>query len=283
MKRIYFLIVVTSVFLASCNSKTQENITPKGKLYIIGGGERPYEMVKQMIDLSGVKDGKYIVVLPMASSVPDSSAIWCMDQFKNNGISNITSFNFRKGEEISQSKIDSLENAGMIYIGGGDQSVFMGIVLNTPIYTAIHNAYKNGAVIAGTSAGAAVMSKKMITGNQLRHPKDELYKHIEPNNIEIAEGLGLLEGAIIDQHFVKRARLNRLISAAIENTNELCIGIDESTAILVSGDSATVCGGSQVIVIDASKAITEQTDSLLKAQNIKLDVLFKGDKFKLKK
>jgi cyanophycinase len=70
---------------------------------------------------------------------------------------------------------------------------------------------------------------------------------------------------------------------AIENPNELCIGIDESTAILVSGDSATVCGGSQVLVIDASKAITGQTDSLLKAQTLKLDVFSKGDRFSLKK
>jgi len=236
-----------------------------------------------MIDLSGVKDGKYIIVLPMASSVPDSSAMWCMDQFKNNGITNITSYNFKKGEPVPQLKIDSLENAGMIYIGGGDQTVFMSIVYNTPIYSAIHNTYKKGAVIASTSAGATVMSKKMITGNQLRHPDEERYGHIEPLNIEIAEGLGLLESAIIDQHFVKRARLNRLVSVAIENPNELCIGIDESTAILVSGDSATVCGCSQVILIDASKSITGQTDSLLKAKNIKLDVLFKGDKFKLKK
>ncbi len=66
------------------------------------------------------------------------------------------------------------------------------------------------------------------------------YRSIEANNDEISRGLGLLEHAIIDQHFIKRMRMNHLIAAAIENPEELLIGIDESTAILVDGDVAHV-------------------------------------------
>lgn len=109
----------------------------------------------------------------------------------------------------------------------------------------------------------------------------EGYRTIEPNNIEVTKGLGLLETAIIDQHFIWRSRMNRLISVAIENPNELAIGIDESSAILVEGNSATVFGVSQVLVLNASKAKIIQTDSLLGAQNIRMDVYLPGQKFSL--
>lgn len=279
------LIFIALIICACSYPNKTENFAnkPKGLLYIIGGGEKDDEMVQQMIDISGAKTGKYIIVLPMASSEPDSASYYAHKQFLKLGATNIKTFNFTKGGNIPQSRIDSMINAGMIYICGGDQSVFMDVVLNTPIYTAIHDAYNKGAMIAGTSAGAAVMSKKMITGNQIRYPKAERYSTIVTNNIEVKEGLGLLQDAIIDQHFIVRARLNRLVSVCIENPKELCVGIDESTAILVKGDSATVCGVSQVLVLDGQNAEVGVTDTLLKAQNIKLNVLLKGEKFRINK
>jgi cyanophycinase len=278
----FLFSLIAAIVIIGC-SKHPEKIGPKGKLYIIGGGEHPKEMIKQLVDLSGVKAGEYIVILPMASSIPDSSAIDQIKEFKENGVTNITYFNFKKGDNIPQTRLDSIINSGMIYITGGDQSVFMDVVLNTPIYKAIHEAYSNGTVIAGTSAGAAVMSKKMITGNQLRYPKAERFGSIVSNNIEVREGLGMLDMAIIDQHFVKRARLNRLVSVCIENPKELCVGIDESTAILVQGDSAKVYGASQVIVLSALTAQLTSADTLLKAKNIALNIYSKGDSFLLKK
>ncbi|HPE16988.1 MAG TPA: cyanophycinase, partial [Tenuifilaceae bacterium] len=232
-----------------------------------------------LVALSGVNEGKYIVVLPFASEDVDTAAYYAMRQFKNVGVKNITWFDFRKGKPMAQQKIDSIVNAGMIYISGGDQNRFMDIAQGTPLFDALHAAYQKGAVIAGTSAGAAVQSKKMITGNQLINPNMEGYRTIQPKNIEITEGLGLLETAIIDQHFIWRSRMNRLISVAIENPNELAIGIDESTAILVEGDSATVFGVSQVLVLNAMYASISQTDSLLGAQNIRMDVFLPGQKF----
>lgn len=259
----------------------EQDSSPKGKLYIIGGGKRPPEMVKQLIELSGVGQGKYIVVLPMSSEDVDTAAYWAMKQFKDLGITNITWFDFNEGEPFEKHKLDSIINAGMIYISGGDQNRFMKIALGSPLVDAIHQAYKNGSVIAGTSAGAAVQSKKMITGNQLKNPNMKGYKTIQPNNIEIAEGLGLLSSAIIDQHFIWRERNNRLISVAIENPNELAIGIDESTAILVEGNMATVYGISQVLVLNASRASITVTDSLLGANNVKMDLYVPGQSFKL--
>ena len=274
------LALTLSLLFTSCKENATENTNhAQGKLYIIGGGKRPPEMIKQLIELSGVNEGKYIVVLPFASEDVDTAAYYAMRQFKNVGVKNITWFDFRKGEPMAQQKIDSIVNAGMIYISGGDQNRFMDIARGTPLYEALHAAYQKGVVIAGTSAGAAVQSKKMITGNQLKNPEMEGYRTIQPNNIEITEGLGLLETAIIDQHFIWRSRMNRLISVAIENPNELAIGIDESTAILVEGDSATVFGVSQVLVLNALKANISQTDSLLAAQNMRMDVFLPGQKF----
>src|SRR5690606_26810252 len=97
----------------------------------------------------------------------------------------------------------SITNAKMIYISGGDQNRFMDIIAGTAIEKAIHQSYANGNLIAGTSAGAAVMSKLMITGEELKHPNASL-RNIESDNIEIGTGLGMLNQVIIDQHFVKR-------------------------------------------------------------------------------
>jgi cyanophycinase len=284
MKKLLQIIAValSSLLLISCvGQKLEKGELPLGKLYIIGGGKRPVEMVQQMIDLSGVEQGKYIVVLPMASTEPDTAAYWAQKQFKDLGVTNITAFNFVKDGLVPQSRIDSIINAGMVYISGGDQNLFMEIVRGTPIIDAIQKAYQGGAVIAGTSAGAAVQSRKMITGKQLLQPDMLGYKTIQPNNIETAEGLGLIETVIIDQHFIWRERLNRLIAVCIENPNQLAIGIDESTAILVEGDKATVYGISQVLVLNAQNASISISDSLLGANNVRMDLYLPGQSFSI--
>src|SRR5690606_18086656 len=104
----------------------------------------------------------------------------------------------------NKAKVDSIKNANLVYISGGDQNRFMNIVAGTDIEKAIHESYKKGHVIAGTSAGAAVMSKLMITGTELKHPEyASTFRNIEADNIEIKTGLGMLTTVVIDQHFVK--------------------------------------------------------------------------------
>lgn len=282
MKRNYFLLMLLLIIGNSCSKESSNTETPKGILYIIGGGKRPAAMVDEIIDISGLKNGGYLIVLPMASEEPDTASYYSIKQFKDRGINNAFAINFSKQDTACHEKLDSLRNAKLIYISGGDQNKFMDVVKNNTIHKAIVDAYNAGAVIAGTSAGAAVMSKKMITGNQLKDTSDKGYSTIHSENIEINEGLGLLSKAIVDQHFIKRERLNRLITVALENPSDLCIGIDESTAIMVTGDSARVCGISQVILIDASQASISKTDSIINGTNLKLDVLVPGQKFKFK-
>jgi cyanophycinase len=139
-------------------------------------------------------------------------------------------------------------------------------------------------VIAGTSAGAGVMSKKMITGNELRYPQyNETFKCIEGGNIEYADGLGLLKTAIIDQHFLKRSRYNRLITSVLENPDLPGIGIDESTAILVSGNNAEVVGDSQVIVFRNKSKSTKRQGNKMGANKIQLEIYLPGEKFSISK
>lgn len=257
--------------------------SPKGKLFIIGGGSRPDEMVRRIIDEAGLPDGGYGVILPMSSAEPDSSVYYARLQFLNQGYTDVVGLHFVKNERPSAAKLDSIRNAKLIYISGGDQNRFMDVVGGTGIEAAIHEAFSRGSLIAGTSAGAAVMSKVMITGNELKHPEySSTFRNIDADNIELGTGLGLLLGAVIDQHFVRRSRYNRLISAVIENPELKGIGIDESTAILVSGSNAEVVGVSQVIVLQNKNRDKVVRNGKLGADSLEMSILLPGDKFKIR-
>ena len=283
MKKVSILTIAVIAISLSCCIHKQDQGKSTGKLFIIGGGNRTDTMMNELVDLAGIRNEGYIYILPMASSVPDSSIIWAKEDFNVTGIKKVFGYNFLPGVNLPKAQLDSLRNAKLIYICGGDQSRFMSVVLNTPVMNAVHEAYKNGSVISGTSAGAAVMSIKMITGNQKKHKETESgFVSIESDNIEITQGLGFLTDIIIDQHFIKRQRLNRLVAAAIENPNELCVGIDESTAIIVDGDFATVTGIHQVIVIKNSAKVKNVKDGLLGTEGLQLSVYLPGQKFKLR-
>jgi cyanophycinase len=262
--------------------QVKEN-SPSGHLFIIGGGEKTDSLMKQLLKVSAIGKTDYVIILPMSSEEPDSSVFFAREDFASVGIRNVIGFNFLENGPMATSRLDSIRKAKLIFITGGDQSRFMKIVGKGPIYSAIHDAYKNGVTIAGTSAGAAVMSKKMITGNNLKHPDySGKFPTIEPGNIEMKEGLGLVENLIVDQHFIKRQRMNRLISVALENPEELCVGIDESTAIVVSGNSFTVVGENQVIVLRNPQKRNKIQHNLLGGRGLTLDVLLPGETCKIR-
>src|SRR6185295_8090341 len=179
--------------------------------------------------------------------------------------------------------LDSVKKAKLIFITGGDQSRFMNVVLHTPVYDAIHTAYNKGATVAGSSAGAAVMSKQMITGNQLIGDTSyyETFRKLQQNNLEIKEGLGLLDSAIIDQHFITRSRYNRLLTAIAKFPGFPCIGVDEATAIIVHGKKVTVTGESQVIVLSNPKNLVVK-NGLIKMNDLHFSIYTSGDTFMLK-
>lgn len=278
MKKI-FLMVWCLLLTVAVQAQDQN----KGSLFIIGGGDRSDALMQQMLDVAKLQPKDYIIVLPMSSEAPDAGFDFLTKQLKKMTPHQMRNFNFSKHDVNDKKWIDSLAGAKLIYILGGDQSRFMKVVSGTPVYTAIHKAYQNGAMIAGTSAGAAVMSKYMITGQQLL---DTVYKEtfnkLWDKNIEFAEGLGLLQHTIIDQHFLIRSRYNRLVSALAAHPDMICVGIDESTAIIVKGNKATVAGESQVIRLANPKNLQKTGKGLLKFNQADFGVFTAGDVIPIK-
>jgi cyanophycinase len=256
---------------------------PKGKLFIIGGGNRSDQLMQHVVDLAQFKKTDYIVVLPMSSEEPDSAYIYFRDQFQKLTPNPIVMLNFDKTTVQNPKLNDSLQKAKLIFISGGDQTRFMNVVANTPVYASIHKAFQNGSIIAGTSAGAAVMSEKMITGNQkLEKEYSGTFETIRYDNLETTPGLGLITTAIIDQHFLRRSRFNRLISAMVEFPHLTGIGIDESTAIIVDGNNVKIVGESEVIVMKKPKVIQKYpSNQLISLENMEMSVYVAGQQFSI--
>lgn len=279
-KNYFKIILIFVLFLFSTSIQAQN---PKGKLFIIGGGNRSDALMTQLISISDLEKKDFVVVLPMSSEEPDSAYIYFKEQFQKLTPHPIIMMNFDKNTANNKTLTDSLQKAKLIFISGGDQTRFMNVVHNTPIYTAIHKAYQNGNTIAGTSAGAAVMSEKMITGNQkLEKEYSGTFDNIRYDNLETTEGLGLITNAIIDQHFLKRSRYNRLISAMVEFPNLTGIGIDESTAIIVHNNEIEVAGESEVIVLKNPKGVQKTKNNLISIKGLDMSIYNAGQKFKVK-
>jgi cyanophycinase len=272
------------VFSAQVSFTQPPKKLPKGKLFIIGGGDRTPLLMQSLAKTANLGENDYAVVLPMSSGQPDSSFYYFKEDWHTVSDKPLRNFNYIKGTVISKQWLDSLVNAKLIFITGGDQARFMAVVKNTPVSNAIHKAYQNGATIAGTSAGAAVMSEYMITGRELTdtanyHPT---FRKLKAGNIELQPGLGLITTAIIDQHFIVRSRYNRLLSALTLYPALAGIGIDEETAIIVTGNKATVAGERQVIVMKHPIGIKVLHNNLLKFKNIEFGIYTQGDQFMIR-
>ncbi|MCF8307465.1 MAG: cyanophycinase [Bacteroidales bacterium] len=288
MKKTIYLFVLVLIGFTACKqgSETKQKDTipiqeqADGKLFIIGGGSQPPSLVKSMVEASGADTTGYAVILPMSSSVPDTSAYYAAKRFRKAGVDDIVTYNIQDASATSNARLDSLKSAQLIYMTGGDQRRFMDIVRGTKVQEAIRKAFLEGATVSGSSAGAAVMSKKMITGDEKKHPEyTGDFRTIEADNMIIKEGVGLLENMIVDQHFIRRMRTNRLLSVVIENPGYMGVGIDESTAILVQDNKAEVFGESQIIVISNPNGEVRQKDGLLAAEDLSLDVYVPGETF----
>lgn len=272
---VFFLLIAINTSYAQSHN---------GKLFIIGGGNRSDKLMSQLLSISSLEKKDYIVVLPMSSEEPDSAYVNFKEKVGKLTSNPIVMLNFNKQTATNKVLVDSLQKAKLIFISGGDQMRFMGVVNNTPLVKAIHQAYENGSTIAGTSAGAAVMCEHMITGNQkLEKDYKETFASIRYDNLETAKGLGLINNVIIDQHFLKRSRYNRLLSGLVEFPTHIGIGIDESTAIIVRNKEIEIAGESEVIVIQNPKGITKApTNNSIGIESLQMSIYYEGQKFKVK-
>lgn len=230
---------------------------PKGHLFIVGGGDWPDGMMGRFVDLAGRFGTGRIVILPMASSVPEESAAEETDEFKKLGAKDVVTVMLTREQALEAGSAALLDGAGGVFFSGGDQSRLTAVLLDTPVHKKLLDLYERGAVIGGTSAGAAVMSEVMITGDEVRKPEaGHEFETLQAANVVTARGFGFVAPrVVIDQHFVTRKRHNRLISLLAEHPDLLGVAIDESTAVLVRPDETfEVVGAKQVVVYDPAGA-----------------------------
>lgn len=249
-----------------------------GNLIIIGGAEDKTgecSILKAFVALSGSAAAK-LTIITTATENPIESGNQYKSVFTRLGAAetNILNINSRDDADLEKNAKLISESSG-IFFTGGDQLRITSILGGTGVYIALHKAYDSGAVIAGTSAGASAMSGTMIVDGNDNDPARKC-------TLKMAPGLGLLESALIDQHFHQRGRIGRLLCGVAENPSILGIGLDEDTAIRVYPDGHfEVIGSNSVTVVDGrhikSSNVSElKPDENLAIANIKLHVLPSG-------
>jgi cyanophycinase len=286
MAKILVLTLGISVLSAAGPGfQTDSRTPPRGTLLIVGGGSQPDELVARFIALAGGVGHTRIAVIPMASEEAQATGDEKVEDLKQRGADAFV-LNLTKAQAESDSAVHLLDRVTGIWFSGGDQARLTAVLLGTPTLTAIKARYEAGAVVGGTSAGAAIMSDSMITGNQYREPPDtngyygDDYPRVARHMTEVVQGFGFLHGAIVDQHFIRRERQNRLVSAILERPTLLGVGIDESTALEVGPDGRwRVLGASAVIIYDARGTRITRAGVPLGALDVKLHLLPAGSTY----
>jgi cyanophycinase len=266
-------------------SESPRTSAPRGTLLIVGGGTQPQELVKHFVDLAGGPGKARIAILPMATSAAAQAGAEKEAQLDSLGADSFV-LNFDRAHADDDSLVRKVRTATGIWFPGGDQSLLTAALGGSAVLRAIHERYDAGAVVGGTSAGAAVMSDSMITGNQY-YPglptavDSSSFTRIARRAIEIVPGLGFVHNAIVDQHFIRRQRENRLISVVLERPSLLGVGIDEGTALKVTPDGKwLVLGKSAVMILDARRARTNAAHApVLGATDIRMSLLPAGSTY----
>jgi cyanophycinase len=252
-------------------------------LIIIGGKEdRSADKVILGEVARRIGTGKLVVSTVAIPSDPDGLFEEYEKAFRALGVKHLYKLEINDREEAtSESKLRILDDATGVFFTGGDQMKITSQIGDTLIFRRLKEIYEEGGLIAGTSAGAAVMSETMlVTGG------DE-DSHVIGGSLRMAPGLGLIGDVIIDQHFMERGRLGRLLGAVAQNPKNLGIGIDEQTAIVVErGNGFYVLGSGAVYVIDGSEVTysniaEEDLNKTLSIYNVRMHMLSQGDRFDL--
>lgn len=256
-----------------------------GALVIVGGGPRPPEFRQRFVDLAGGAGRASIVVFAMASEEGAASGEEEAATLRAMGV-DAQNLYLTNEQANTDSVVARVGKATGIWFGGGDQARLTRVLKGSRTETAMHERFRAGAVVGGSSAGAAVMSAIMITGDE-RHPggdrpdTTQAYMTIARDNVITIDGFGFVPNAIVDQHFVRRKRNNRLLSLVLEHPELIGVGIDESTALVIdSQDRWSVIGASVVVIYDARRAaITPPSSRVLGTTGLVLSVLPAGSRY----
>ncbi|MBW4660393.1 MAG: cyanophycinase [Drouetiella hepatica Uher 2000/2452] len=255
----------------------------QGQLVIIGGGEDKENnctVLREFVRRAGGTQAR-IAVLTAATSMPREVGDTYIGVFKRLGVEDVRVIDTERREDSERSDaLEAAEQATGLFFSGGDQARIINFIKGTKLDEIIHKRYSEGAVVGGTSAGAAMMPDVMIVeGESETNPR--------ANVVEMGPGMGFLPGIVVDQHFAQRGRLGRLISALMLQPAVLGIGIDEDTAVVISGDEFEVIGHGAVTVVDESNSTHNNAEGILKDEalavcGVKLHILPHGYRFNLK-
>jgi cyanophycinase len=221
-----------------------------------------------------------LVIATVASTMPKTQYEEYEAIFRGLGVKHIYKLEVQSREDaFSEKHVRVMDEATAIFFTGGDQVKITSQLGCSPVCERIQEIYESGGTIAGTSAGASVMSETMMVGG------DGEETHRIGGSLKLAPGLGLIRGIIVDQHFAERGRIGRLLGAVTQNPRILGIGIDENTAVIVERDRKfSVVGEGGVTILDAgastySNITDEETERALSVYDVKLHVLSQGDFF----
>lgn len=325
MKKKLVSCLISFTLLSSLSTpllaKAQENTGDiKGSLVIAGGGVGTSndDIYEKFLSLAGGKEKARIGIIPAASTTLQSSEKFKEDLVKYGANSDsiqilpVSNHDFSDTEtdesiwksQVNDKKLSStIKGLTAVWFVGGDQTKIVDSLRqnngsDSEALKAIWDIYRKGAVIGGTSAGAAIMSDVMITGgDSLGALKDSLEnkenKHVSKNKrsqkeyepLSVQKGLGFFQHGIIDQHMDERARLGRLAVAAYNSEREkeknFAYGVDEDTAMVVNNkdQKIEVVGRSGVAVLDMSKAkLVSKQKARSGLENMKVSYLSSGDK-----
>ena len=263
-------------------SDREEDTAPRGCLILIGGGEDrdPAGQRSILREIAGRVRGGKLVLATIASQEPEGYLEDYQRAFADLGIGELIHLYVSERSEAGDfEKVRALDDAAGIFFSGGDQLRIISQIGDSGIEAKVRSLYQRGGVVAGTSAGAAVMSENMLVrgSSSVSH---------RIGDVQIAPGLGLIRDVIVDQHFAQRGRFGRLMGAVALNSRELGLGIDEDTAVIVEGDHFEVLGSGAAYVVDGSTMTynnisEEHLDRVLSMHTMTVHILGHGDRFDL--
>lgn len=258
-------------------------VNPEGPLIAIGGAEDKTsraEILRRIVSLSE-NDAPVVGIITTASSIPGEVFNAYEAAFTALGVAEVLDIRIRERKDAAARDILAMiRRADVIFISGGDQMRLTYILGATPALEAIRARHEEGAVIAGTSAGAACQSQTMVYGGPATG--DSLRK----GAVKMAAGFGLVDGVIIDTHFLERGRFTRLMEVGATNPEYVGLGLGEDAAVLFEGDVIRAFGPGHVIVIDSSQVTGSNVFDLedgeaVNVHNVIMHALVDGDGYSL--
>jgi cyanophycinase len=222
-----------------------------GAVFAIGGAEsklRRRSVLQAFVEHAGGA-GARIAVIPSASSLGPEMVDVYRAAFLSLGASEVIELRPQSRADATGELAAPLAEVSGVFMTGGNQLKLGAFIVGTPFGDAIVAAHRRGAVVGGTSAGASVLAEHMIAfGSGGSTPKQRMS--------QLAVGLGLVPGAVIDQHFEQRNRYGRLLSLVAQSPSLLGVGIDEDTAAMIDGHRLDVVGRGSVTIVDGSHLVS---------------------------